>query len=78
MGKLIMLGLVPVLLAWSGPASAQSAGWRISEVSGDVRLVENGRARAATRGMLLSSGATIATGPAARAVIGRDDEYVIL
>lgn len=71
-----ILGLAPLLLAMGTAAIGQTASWRVSEVSGDVRVVEGGRARAATRGMLLSSGSTIATAARARAVIVRGQDYV--
>jgi hypothetical protein len=74
----MMIALAPVLLAMSSGVSAQAGGWRVSEASGDVRLVENGRARAAVRGALLSSGSTIATGAGARAVIVRGEEFVVI
>src|SRR3712207_3231303 len=74
----MMIGIVPALLLMSGEAMAQGAGWKVSEVSGDVRLVQNGRVRAATRGALLSSGSTIATGGNARAVIVRGEEFVVI
>ena len=73
----VILGLAPVLLAMSGTALAQAPQWRISEVSGQVRVVENGRARAATRGLLLSSGSTIATARG-RAVLVRGQEFVVV
>ncbi|HEX8532987.1 MAG TPA: FecR domain-containing protein [Allosphingosinicella sp.] len=74
----MIIGLAPLLLAIGTGASAQSPGWKVSEVSGDVRLVENGRTRAATRGALLASGSTIATGTNARAVIVRGEEFVVI
>jgi hypothetical protein len=74
----MIIGLAPALLAIGTGASAQVPGWRVSEASGDVRLVENGRARAATRGALLASGSTIATGSNARAVIVRGEEFVVI
>ena len=74
----ILFGLAPVLLAASGSALAATPAWKVSEVSGDVRMTENGRARPAVRGALLASGATIATGPNARAVIVRGEEFVVI
>jgi collagen type III alpha len=74
----LVLGLAPVLLAASGVAQAQAPQWRISEVSGEVRIVENGRARAATRNALLSSGSTIATAARSRAVLVRGQEFVVV
>lgn len=71
-----ILGLAPLLLAVGGTAVAQTPTWRVSEVSGDVRIVENGRSRAATRGALLASGSSIATAARARAVLVRGQEYI--
>jgi hypothetical protein len=73
-----ILGLAPLLLAFGASAAAQVPEWRVSEVSGDVRIVENGRGRAATRGALLASGSTIATAARARAVLVRGEEYVVV
>jgi hypothetical protein len=74
----MILGLAPVLAAISGGANAAAPAWKVSETSGEVRLVENGRARPATKGALLTSGSTIATGPGARAVIVRGEEFVVI
>ncbi len=74
----MILGLAPVLAAMSGGANAAAPAWKVSETSGEVRLVENGRARLATKGALLASGSTIATGPGARAVIVRGEEFVVI
>ncbi len=77
MGKFI-LSVAPVLAAMSGSALAAVPAWKVSEVSGDVRLIENGRARGAVKGALLGSGSTIATGANARAVIVRGEEFVVI
>jgi hypothetical protein len=74
----IVLAMAPLLLAASGTALAAGPGWTVSEVNGNVRVTENGRSRAATRGALLSSGATIATGRGSRAVIVRGQEFVVI
>jgi len=71
-----LIYLAAMMLATS--AHAQSLTWRVSEVNGDVRLTENGRTRAATRGALLVSGTTVTTSPGARAVIVRGEEFVIV
>lgn len=73
-----ILGLAPLLLALGSAAAAQTPAWQLSEVSGDVRIVENGRSRAAVRGALLSTGSTIATAARARAVLVRGQEYVVV
>src|SRR3546814_20445262 len=59
-------------------ACAAAPKWRVSEGTGDVHLTNDGRSRAATKGALLSSGAVIATGPKALAVIVRGQEFVVV
>src|SRR4051812_37477778 len=76
--KKLFAGLAPVLLAIGSGAVAAPPSWRVSEASGDVRVVENGRPRVALRGALLASGATIVTGQGARAVIVRDRDFVVI
>ncbi len=76
--KKLVIGLAPVLLAIGSSAVAATPVWRVSEASGDVRVVENGRPRVALRGALLASGATIVTGQGARAVIVRDHDFVVI
>ncbi|CAA9519648.1 MAG: hypothetical protein AVDCRST_MAG91-2118, partial [uncultured Sphingomonadaceae bacterium] len=73
----IILGLAPALMLMSGTAYA-APDWKVSEVTGAVRLTENGKSRPATRGALLSTGAMITTGAAARAVIVRGEEFVVI
>ena len=70
--------LAPLLMAIGGTALAQTPAWRISEVSGQVTIIENGGSRAATRGMLLAQGSTIATAAQARAVVVRGQEFVVV
>ena len=70
--------LLPIAVATgAAPAMAQGDAWRVSEVSGDVRIAEGGRSRAATRGALLSGGSVIA-GARARAVLVRGRQYVVV
>jgi hypothetical protein len=76
--KKLILGAVPALMMMSAPAYAEAPTWKVSEVSGRVQLTENGQSRAATRGALLSSGSTIVTAPASRAVIVRGQEFVVI
>ncbi|MBX3562397.1 MAG: FecR domain-containing protein [Sphingomonas sp.] len=73
-----ILGLAPLLMAISGAAAAQAPEWRVTEVSGDVRITQGGQSRVATRGALLSSGSTIATAANGRAVIARGQEYIVV
>jgi hypothetical protein len=73
-----ILGLAPFLFAASATALAAPPPWKVSEATGDVRLVQNGRITTAVKGALLSSGSTIATGANARAVLVRGEEYVIV
>jgi hypothetical protein len=77
--KIIFGVMTPILLSLgSGALGAAPQQWRITETAGDVRLVDGGRARPATRGALLSSGSMIATGANSRAVIVRGQEYVVV
>jgi hypothetical protein len=76
--KKLVLGAVPALMMMSAPALAQAPAWMVSEVSGRVQLMENGHSRTATRGALLSSGATITTAASSRAVIVRGQEFVVI
>lgn len=62
----------------SAPAHAGAPVWKVSQFSGDVRLVEAGRERRAERGALLSTGSAIVTGAGSRAVIVRDREYIVV
>src|SRR3712207_545461 len=79
MRKLLLSAATPVLLSLAGGATAAPPPvWRVSEASGDVRLVDNGRSRAVTKGALLSSGSAIATGANSRAVIVRGKEFVVI
>jgi hypothetical protein len=73
----VLYCLLPLAAAAAVPAQAQSAAWRVSEVSGDVRISEAGRTRAATRGALLSGGSVIA-GARSRAVLVRGRQYVVV
>jgi hypothetical protein len=74
-----VLGLIPALLAISSTARAADASpWKVSEVSGDVKVVDGGRSRAAVKGTLLASGAVIAAGTGARAVLVHDKDFVIV
>src|SRR4051794_18152975 len=75
----LFLGLIPALLAMS--ANAHAAGetvWKVSEVTGDVRVLDGGHGRAALKGSLLASGAVVAAGPGARAVLVHDKDFVIV
>src|SRR5690606_5194077 len=72
-----IIGLAALAFGMSGEAMAQD-GWRVSESSGDVRVIANGQTRPLTRGMLLASGSTIASGARARAVLVSGRDYVIL
>jgi len=77
MRRLFLL-LLPVLLMFGGPAWAQQAAWQITEVSGEVAVVHEGRRSAARRGQLLAGGATLITAARARAVLVRGNDYTIV
>src|ERR1700710_177374 len=68
----------PIALFFASSALAQAPAWHVSETSGDVRIVENGRAHPAARGALVPEGAIVATGAGARAVIVRAHDYVVV
>jgi hypothetical protein len=74
----IIIGLSPLFLALPSISLAAPPQWQVSEASGEVRLTQNGQSRAAVRGALLASGATITTGAKARAVIVRGEEFVVI
>ena len=76
--KRLVRATAPAWLLLSAAAAQAAPNWMVTEVSGDVRLSEGGRTRAAGKGMLLVSGATIMTGPTARAVIVRGGEFVVI
>ena len=76
--RMFLVALMALLFAAGEPALAQTASWRVSEASGDVRIVEGGRTRPATRGALLSGGSVVATAQRARAVLVRGRDYVIV
>src|SRR5687767_14388132 len=72
----VAIGLA--ILAAPALASAATPAWRVSETSGDVRLVQNGQSRQAVRNALLASGAMVVTGAKAKAVIVRGEEFVVI
>jgi hypothetical protein len=72
-----IIGLALLTFGANGTASAQ-AGWQVSEASGDVRVAIDGQTRPVTRGMLLASGAVVASNPGGRAVLVNGRDYVIL
>jgi hypothetical protein len=74
----LALGIAPALLLIGTQAIAATPPWKVSEVSGDVRLTDAGKTRAAAKGALLGSGASITTAPGARAVIVRGQEFVVI
>ena len=78
MVRKLALGIAPALLLIGTQAGAATPPWKVSEVSGDVRLSEAGKTRAAAKGALLGSGAMITTAPGARAVIVRGGEFVVI
>jgi len=68
----------PIFLLLSSTALGQVPAWHVSEVSGDVRIVEGGQAHPAARGALVPGGAIVATAPGARAVLVRARDYVVV
>jgi collagen type III alpha len=78
MMRKIAIGLIPAAIMFSGAAVKAAPAWQVSEVSGNVKLTENGRSRLATKGALLASGAVITTASGSRAVIVRGQEFVVI
>jgi hypothetical protein len=76
--RMAAIALTLFVAGMASPALAQTSGWQVSEVSGDVRAVVDGQTRPVTRGMLLASGSAIASGANARAVLVNGRDYVIL
>lgn len=68
---------LPLFAGVSAAQAQPQAPWRISEVSGDVRIAEGNSSRPATRGALLSNGSVIA-GARSRAVLVRGRQYVVV
>ena len=79
-GRTVARALFAFLVAFlvGAPALAAPAPWQVSEVAGNVQIVENGRGRAARRGALLAPGSTIATDARGRAVLVRGKEFVMV
>lgn len=74
----LLFGLLAAGAAAAGsPAQAQGGPWRVSEVTGDVRMSDGNGTRAATRGALLSSGSVIAAARS-RAVLVRGRQFVVV
>lgn len=75
----IVLSLMPLMVvAGASPVVAAAADWRVTEVAGDARLIQDGKSRPANRGALLASGARILTGANARAVVTRGTEFIVI
>jgi hypothetical protein len=75
--RITAAGLLPLLLAGTSALAAPPA-WRISEASGDVRILRAGASRIASRGGALAAGDGISTGVNGRAVIVRGEEFLIV
>lgn len=63
-------------LLFTQTATAQVAQWTVSEASGRVTVRDASGEHAARRGNLVSPGATLSTGPGARAVVVRGKDFV--
>ena len=65
-----------VVMLCSTSALAQAGGWTITEASGRVVVRDAGGERVVGRGAAVPAGATLATGPGARAVVVRGEDFV--
>jgi len=63
-------------LLFAQGAIAQVAQWTLSEASGRVLVRDTGGEHAGRRGMTVAPGATLSTGPGARAVVVRGKDFV--
>lgn len=59
-------------------AIANESTWTVSEMSGSVQVAHRGMSRIATRGLSVTAGDTVTTGPGARAVLVRGTEYMMV
>ena len=73
-GLKALVGVAALMCSTS--ALAQAGGWTISEASGRVVVRDAGGDRPAGRGTAVAAGATLMTGPGARAVVVRGDDFV--
>ena len=62
----------------SSAAVAGEPGWIVSEISGSVQIARAGTSKVATRGIGISAGDTVSTGPGGRAVLVRGSEYLMV
>jgi hypothetical protein len=74
----VQAALALLLSGASDVAMAKGTQWRISESSGPVSVFRNGLQTVVTRGAQIRAGDTIATGKSGRAVVTRDQQFVIL
>jgi hypothetical protein len=71
--------LLAVVMVGIGPSHAQGAGWRLSEVSGVVRILQPGAALApGTRGQALAVGSTVTTGANGSATIENGAQRIVI
>src|SRR3546814_8465566 len=66
------------MAAIAGPAFASPVQWTISEASSGVTVSHQGSSKAAVRGEKVQTGDKVITGPNARAVLVRGEEYAIV
>src|SRR4051812_18512180 len=72
------IAAIAAVLLGSTSAHAQSASWTISEASGRVVIRDGAGDHAGARGAAVQAGATVMTGPSARAVLVRGKDFVTL
>ena len=74
----IKAAAILMLSGSSEMALAATEGWRISEASGKVSVLRAGRQTVAARGGTLMAGDIVQTGAGGRAVMARDEEFVVV
>ena len=75
--KSVKAGLVLVLMG-STSVLAQSGGWKLSEMNGQVSVGRQGITKTAIGGQNLRAGDVIRTGSRSRAVVTRGDQYMVV
>ena len=65
-----------LLMSSSHAAMAQSTGWTVSEAAGTVIVRDGSGDRPVRRGTVIAEGATLSTGPGARAVVVRGKDFM--
>tara|TARA_R110000772_G_scaffold44732_21_gene102879 strand:- start:646 stop:2010 length:1365 start_codon:yes stop_codon:yes gene_type:complete len=78
MTRPVTKSFVIAALLSSSAAYAETPGWQVSEISGNVTVARKGAVKIAQRQTKLAAGDVIKTGPKGRAVLLRGGEYLVV